>query len=282
MKNIKKYIVLLVLPFVYMACDINDPMDEVVLVGKMAPHVYWEVGSSTVNAGSNVPFKVQYYSTSETAIDRLEVWYTVFEEESKVVSCPWTQTFNYNVVLNKNSQKRINQKIASFTHNSANWNDTLRAYYFEGAFPTSNTLSNINWVKPSTFDQDKMISYFGANFMTQFKDSLYKMMKVTDFQKMYLGLNLVENFKIYLDSTKNENTGAYDYHFPKNAQGESPVPQAIVDIYKTIPFQDLIFNPTTNTFDVEFNRSYKINATIRAYDKENVFGISMSSDISLN
>ena len=282
MKNIKKYTILLMLPLFFVACDINDPMDEVVLIGKMAPHIYWEVGSSTVNAGTNVPFKVQYYSTSETPIDHLEVWYNVLEEESKVVACPWTQTFNYNVVLNKNSQKRINQKIASYAHNSANWNDSLRAYFFEGTFPTSNTLANISWVKPSTFDQDKMVSYFGANFMTQFKDSLFKMMKVTDFQKMYLGLNLVENFKIYLESTRNENTGGYDYHFPKNAQLETPVPQAIIDIYNNIPFQDLIFNPSTNTYEVEFNRSYKINATIRAYDKENVFGLSMSSDISLN
>lgn len=282
MKNIKKYISLLLLPLTIVACDTNDTMEEVVLIGKMAPHIYWEVGSSTVNAGSNVPFTVQYYSTSETPISRLEVWYNVTEEESKVVSCPWTQTFNYNIVLNKNSQKRINQKISSYVHNSANWNDSLRAYYFAGTFPSSNTLANISWVKPSTFDNEKMTTYFGANFMTQFKDSLFKMMKVTDFQKMYLGLNLVENFKIYLDSTKNDNTGAYDYHFPKTPQGETPIPQTIVDIYKNIPFQDLIFNPTTNTYEVEFNRAYLIKATIRAYDTENVFGISMSSDISLN
>lgn len=267
---------------IFTACDINDNLDKVVLVGEMAPHVYWEVGSSTVTAGSNVPFTVQYYTTGKAPIDHLEVWYNVIEDESKAVSCPWTQTFTYSVTSSKSIQKRISQKVSEYPHLEANWSDSLRVYSFKSTFPTSNTLATTSWVKPSTFDEGKMVTYFGANFMTQFKDSLFKLMKVTDFQKMYLGLNLVDNFKIYMDSTKNENTGGWTYHFPKDSQGNTPVPQAIIDIYKNIPFSDLIFNKSTNVYDVEYIRSYKINALIKTLDKNGVAGISLNSEISLN
>lgn len=280
----KKYIYssILAIATVFSACDINDTMDKVVLVGNMAPHVYWEVGSSTVSAGSDVPFTAQYYTTGTEEIDKLEVWYNLVEDESKTVSCPWTTSFTYSVVSTKSVQKRIFQKISEYPHLTTNWNDSLRAYSFKTTFPTSNTLAATNWVKPSSFENEKMLAYFGQTFMTQFKDSLFKLMKVTDFQKMYLGLNLVDNFKIYLDSTKNENSGGWTYHFPKDAQGNTPVPQAIIDIYNNIPFSDLILNKSTNTYDVEYVRAYKINALLKVYDKKGVTGISLSSEISLN
>ena len=114
----KKYIYssLIAALALFTSCDINDKMDEVVLVGDMAPHVYWEVGSSTVNAGKNVPFTVQYYNTSKEELDRLEVWYNLIEDESKAVSCPWTQTFTYSITSNKSVQKRISQKIIEYQH----------------------------------------------------------------------------------------------------------------------------------------------------------------------
>lgn len=264
------------------SCDINDNMDEVVLVGNMAPHVYWEVGSSTVNAGSNVPFTVQYYHTSKVELDRLEVWYNLIEDEAKTVSSPWTQTFSYSVSTTKSVEKRISQKISEYQHVNANWSDSLRAYSFMATFPTSNTLSSTSWIKPANYENEKMLAFFGQSFMTQFKDSLFKMMKVTDFQRMYLGLNLVDNFRMYIDSTRNENTGGFTYHFPKDSQGNTPMPQIIIDIYKNIPFHDLIFNKSTNVYDVEYLRSYRINANIRSYDKNGVYGTSLNSEISLN
>jgi hypothetical protein len=281
----KKYIYssILILTTVFAACsDINDPMDEVVLIGNMAPHVYWEVGSSTVTAGSNVPFTVQYYTTGKEEVDKLEVWYNLTEDESKTVSCPWTTSFVYSIASTKSSQKRISQKIIEFSHQTANWSDSLSAYSFKASFPTSNTLAATTWIKPTTYENDKMLKYFGQAFITQFKDSLFKLMKVTDFQKMYLGLNLVPNFKIYMDSTKNDLTGGYNYHFPKDTQGNTPVPQAIIDIYQSIPFSDLILNKSTNAYDVEYSRSYKLNALIKCFDKKGVAGLSLNSDITLN
>jgi len=282
MKNVRNITVVILSVFLIAACDKHDTLDDDVIVGNMAPHVYWEVGSSTVNAGSNVPFTAQYYTTGTEKIDRLEVWYNLTEEESKTVTCPWTQTFTYSFVSTKTVEKRIPQKISEYAHNESFWNDSLHAYSFTAEFPTSNTLSTTSWTKPSTFDAAKMIKYFGADFMQQFKDSLYGLMKATDFQKMYLGLNLVENFKIYLDSTKNENTGGWDYHFPKDSQGNTPVPAAITTIYNSIPFADLIYNSSTTNYDVEYLRSYKVNANLKAFDIKGTTGFALSKDISLN
>jgi len=282
----KKYsfssIAVIAIVFMLVSCDLHDSMDENVMVGNMAPHVYWEVGSSTVNAGSNIPFTAQYYTTGKEEIDRMEVWYNLIEDEYKSVTCPWTTSFVFNITSSQSAQKRILQKISEYPHVAANWNDSLRAYRLQATFPTSRTLSSTTWSKPTTFDNDKMRAYFGESFMTMFKDSLYKRMKVVDFQKMYLGLNLVDNFKIYLDSTKNENSGGWDYVFPKDAQGNRPVPQAIIDIYKNIPFSDLILNKSTNAYDVEYTRSYKINALMKAYDKKGVSGLSLTTEIVLN
>lgn len=264
------------------SCDLHDTMDENVIVGNMAPHVYWEVGSSTVTAGSNVPFIAQYYTTGKEDIDRMEVWYNVVEDEYKSVTCPWTTSFVFNITSSKSVQKRISQKISEYPHIVANWNDSLSAYRLQATFPTSRTLASTTWSKPATFENEKMLAYFGETFMIQFKDSLFKRMKVTDFQKMYLGLNLVDNFKVYLDSTKNENSGGWDYVFPKDAQGNRPVPQTIIDIYKNIPFSDLILNKSTNAYDVEYTRSYKINALMKAYDKKGISGLSLTTEISLN
>ncbi len=282
MKKIRNIAMLLLSVFLITACDKNDTLDDAVIVGNMAPHIYWELGSSTVNAGSNVPFTVQYYSTATEPIDHLEVWYNIVEEQSKTVTCPWTQTFTYSIVSTKSVEKRISQKITEFLHNESYWSDSLHAYSFTASFPTSNTLATTTWVKPSSFDSTKMIKYFGSEFMQHFKDSLFTLMKATDFQKMMLGLGKVDNFKIYLDSTKNDNTGGWDYHFPKDNQGNTPVPQAIVDIYKTIPFADLIYNSSTTNYDVEYTRSYKINANMKALDKKGTAGLALSKEISLN
>lgn len=282
MKNIQYFTLAFICTGILTACDSHDTLDDAVIVGQMAPHVYWEVGSSNVKAGTNVPFAVQYYTTSDSPVDHLEVWYNLVEDETKSVMCPWTQTFNFSMVKNATVEKRIMQKIAEYPHSETNWNDSLRAYYLTAEFPTSNTLAGVSWIKPTTYDDDRMISYFGADFSQQFKDSLYKRMTVTDFQKMLSGLNLVENFRIYLDSTKNENSGGWDYHFPKDAQGKTPVPQTIQDIYKNIPFQDLILNSATNQYEIEYSRSYTLRSQIRAIDKNGISGLSTDFSIILN
>lgn len=260
------------------SCEKNDSLDDNAIIGPMAPHAYWEIGSSTVKAGENVPFLVQYYTTGDTPIDHLEVWYNVVEIESKTVSCPWTQTFTYQYSFNISGEKRIAQKVAEYAHQENFWNDSLRAYTFNNTFPTSPTLSSIDWKKPTTFDSTLMIKYFGEGFMESFKDSVYIRMKAVDFQKMYEGLGLVDNFKAtYLDSTYNDQTGNYDFIF----KGDT-IPQQIKDIYQEISFEDLIYNASNNNYEVEFSRNYELNAQLKVIDRKGEAGLTDKITITLN
>lgn len=273
------------LAFFTTSCDRHDKIDELLIVGKMAPQVYWEIASSTIDAGNNLSFTSQYYTTGDSEIKKLEVWYNIVETIEKEVASPWVTSFTYSITSITSEEKRITEKITEYPHVESNWNNSLFAYTLIEEFPTSPTLSSIAWSTPESFeavDSVKMDKYYGTGFMAHFKDSLYNMMQAVDFQRMYQGLNLVENFKEqFLDSTKNENTGQWDYHFPELG-GEYPVPEEVVEIYKNIPFADLIYNSSNGNYNVSYSKSYNINAHLRVIDNEGNVGKTTTTEISLN
>ena len=270
--------VLMVLAFT--ACDKHDFFDDVAITGNIGPQSYWEVGSSTVSAGTEVPFDIQYYTTTDAAIDRAEVWYNVTEIQEKNVSCSWVTTFSYSVNSIVSEQKRIEQKIQTYPHSLAVWSDSLHAYTFKASFPVSGTLKPFAWVKPESFDSTRMRTYFGTGFMQHFKDSLYTLMKYADFKNMMLGLGVVESFEQYTDSTFDTNSNSYYYHFKKNGSGESPVPAAITNMYAGIPFDRLIESPSG--YNVEYKRTYFLQARMRVYDNRSVYGMTVSKRIDIN
>jgi len=261
------------------SCEKHDFFDENAITGNVGPQAYWEIGSSTVSAGSNMTFAVQYYSTVAD-IDHSEVWYNITEVLEKNVTCPWVTTFTYSISSITSEQKRIAQKIKEYPHSLAVWSDSLRAYTFTESFPVSGTLKPFAWVKPDVFDSTKMETYFGAGYMEHFKDSLYNLMKFADFKNMILGMSLLENFKQYTDSTFDINSNGYVYHFPKDQSGNTPVPVAIKDLYDGITFKQLIEG--SSGYNVEYKRTYYIEARMRVYDTKNVYGTTVSKKIDIN
>jgi hypothetical protein len=272
-------IFLSLLGFVFVSCEKHDFFDENAITGNVGPQAYWEVGSATVSSGSAMPFEVQYYSTVED-IDHSEVWYNIVETQDKSVSCPWVTSFTYSVNSVKSEEKRISQKIREYPHSLAVWSDSLHAYTFKADFPVSNTLTSFSWTKPEVFDYDKMETYFGAGFMEQFKDSLYNLMTFADFKNMMLGMSLLEDFKQYTDSTYDANSDDYVYHFPKDANGNTPVPAEINNLYNSITFDRLIEGAPG--YNVEFKRSYSMDAILRVYDKRGIYGTTVTKPIDIN
>ena len=272
-----QYICIIMLCVTFGSCDRHDKMDEILIVGKLAPQVYWEVGSTTVTAGNTVQFAAQYYTTGDADISHLEAWYDVFETIEKNVTCPWTESFSYGVTSMISERKRIAEKIIEYPHNESYWVQEISAYNFSGAVPTSTTLSNTSWRQPSSFDgadSVRMAGYFGDEFMQQFKDSLYNLMTAADFKKMYQGLNLIEDFtEQFLDSTQNANSGRWEHHFPKVGE-EYPVPEEIKTIWSDISFADLIFSSSTGVHSVEYSRSYSVNAFLKVLDKDGNTGMT--------
>lgn len=262
------------------SCEKNDFFDENVITGNVGPQAYWEVSSSTVSAGSNASFKIQYYTTSDVEIDYSEVWYNIIEIQEKSVSCPWVTTFTYTINSITQEEKRIGQKIQEFPHSLAVWSDSLHAFTFVSSFPVSGTLKPFAWVKPEVFDSTKMDNYFGTGYMQHFKDSLYNLMKYADFKNMLLGLSLMDNFKQYTDSTFDTNSNGYVYHFPKDENGKTPVPEDIRTLYNSIAFDRLIESPAG--YNVEYKRAYYLEARMRVYDTRKVYGLTVSKRIDIN
>lgn len=261
------------------SCEKHDFLDENAITGNVGPQAYWEVGSTTVSASSNVPFIAQYYSTVAD-INHSEVWYSITEIQEKSVSCSWVTTFNYSINSIKTEHKRISQKINEYPHTLSVWSDSLHAYTFTADFPVSGTLKPFAWVKPDVFDSTKMVTYFGQDFMQHFKDSLYNLMKFADFKNMMLGLSLMENFKQFTDSSFDINSNSYIYHFPKDTQGNTPVPDAIREIYDDIKFKQLISG--ASGYNVEYKRNYYIEAILRVYDSNNIYGTTVLKRIDIN
>lgn len=262
-------------------CTKHDFLDDLNITGEVGPQAYWEVESSAVGAGKDLGFNLQYYSTVDE-IDYSEVWYSVDETVYKSVACPWVSTFTYIISSTNSSPKRISQFIKKYPHSMAQYSDLLRAYVLESDFPVSGTLSPVNWMKPETYDEQKMLDYFGNDFIVNFKDSLYTMMKHADFQKMYLGMGLLEDFKNFTDSTFDDNSNSYVYHFPKDGAGETPIPAEITELYKEIPFDRLVENTSSNDYSIEYKRSYAIKANMRVYDKRGVYGTTQLKEININ
>lgn len=265
------------------ACAKHDFFDEDTITGKVGPEAYWEVGSAVVTAGSNMDFIAQYYS-SVSQIDHSEVWYDVEETVDKTVTCPWTVTFTYTLTSNITEQKRVSQLIKEYKHTESMWSDSLHAYVLNDVFPVSGTLAAFDWKQPAQFDSAKMVQYFGDTYMADFKEAVHKKMQFADYRKMYIGMGKLEDFKQYTDSTedKNQGEGVYVYHFPKNAQGEEVVPYAIDSIWETIGFAELIDNTANGYYDVEYKRSYALNALMRVYDVRGIYGRTVSKHIDIN
>ncbi len=284
MKNtfnlIKLFTVCLVL-VIFSSCEKHDFFDDNLIVGETGPQAYWELTSATVTAGAVGGFEAQYYSTVSEP-DHSELWYNIVETLDKSVSCPWVTTFAYSYTSTTTEEKRVLQKVEEYPHSLAVWSDSLRAYTLTGEFPVSGTLSSFQWYKPSQFDSTRMETYFGEDFMRHFKDSLYGLMEFADFQKMYLGMELLEDFSQYTDSTEDKNSGEYVYHFPLDSQGNTPVPAEIKEIYDGIPFDKLIENTSNSVYEVEYKRSYTLEAVLRVYDIRGVYGLTVKKEIEIN
>jgi hypothetical protein len=261
------------------ACEKHDYFDETSITGNIGPQAYWELGSSTVSSGSSVPFEVQYYSTL-SEIDHSEVWYNVVETEERAVSCPWVTTFAYSVGSIKSEEKRISAKIQDYPHSLAVWSDSLHAYTFKANFPVSGTLGTFSWSKPDVFDYEKMETYFGQGFMEHFKDSLHTLMQFGDYKNMLLKMGLLEDFTQYTDSTLDDNSGDWIYHFPKDAAGNAPTPPEIDALFRDVPFDRLI--EESGAYNVAYIRKYSMDAILRVYDKRGVYGFTESKPLEIN
>lgn len=300
MKKIKNILIVCLAGLALVACDKHDKMDDLVYVGKMAPHVLWTVTSTTVNAGDSVPFSVRYYhSEPDRSIDRLEVWYDVNETETKNVSAPWMSSA-YSEASDITRIRRISQVISSYAHDENRWDAQKREYFMEAKFPTSNTLATVSW-DGTAFDSTNVSTYFGADFMQHFKDTIFAIITNTandsvlqkDNTFKHVTRRAYSQFSGLVDMVGD--TVARDQYLLANAVVDTDwnstttythfkddvIPQYLIDLYQGLGFKEIISDAAGN-LSISYKRYYYLNSQLKCYDDLGTPGLSLFSVITLN
>lgn len=284
MKKIFQIMAMAILIVAFAACAKHDFFDENTITGAVGPEAYWEIESSAVKAGGEMGFTAQYYSAVEK-IDHSEAWYSISETLDKTVNCSW---LTYSEISSVTTQKRVLQYIAEYPHLEEYYNDSLHAYTFHGTFPVSGTLSPLTWVQPTEFDSAKMITYFGSDYMQNFKDAVKEKMTYAVYAAQYPKLGFMTDFSLYTDSSYNWNvssdsTVAKYYHFPLDEAGN--VQQWVMDsmnyYWEKVPFDALIKN-AEGKYDVTYKRNYSLDAVLRVFDVKGTYSQTVSKPIVIN
>lgn len=272
------------LALVFASCDKHDNMDDIVHVGEMAPHVHWTIPNTVVTAGSDVAFSVQYYTTEEEyPISHLEVWYDIHETVSKNVSAPWVVSTPYTVASEVSNVQRISTCIKKFEHNEDNYNEKERAYKFDDAFPTSNTLGRVKW-SGAEYSEDKLVANFGENFAQNFKDSLYNYLisnpdaAYKDFAKL-VSTDSIWNatlFAPYKTTSFDENSQTNYDHFVNHE-----IPAPLDSLFQALSFDQIIDDGKGN-LNISYSRGYLINAQLKCLDTKGTAGLTKLTTINLN
>lgn len=259
------------------ACEKNDPIDDIARIGEVAPHVYWELPSTSVVAGNPVPFRAQYYSTTDP-IDRLEIWYSIFERLEFSAMCPLVKTFTYTLSVDTTTQVRIFQKISEYAHNETNWDADKKAYILNDQFPTSSTLRPIEWAEK--YDEEKFRKLFPEGFDVQFKEGLYPKLQVDDFRSMMVALDymtdstFVEDYMLVSDEI-NPNTGKYDISIRPEKVDE------LKQMFDQTPFEKLVYRPSDQVYVLSYTKSYSLEARFKAFDTAGIEGYAEKKTIEL-
>lgn len=278
----------------FASCAKHDFFDENTITGAVGPEAYWEINSSAVKAGGAMGFTAQYYSSVEK-IDHSEAWYSISETIDKNVTCSW---LSYSEISSVKSMKRVLQYITEYPHLEEYWSDSLHAYTFSGAFPVSGTLAPLTWAQPAEFDSTKMITYFGEDYMQNFKDVVKTKMTYSVYEEQYPKLGFLTDFSPYKDSSYNWNISsdsalAKYYHFPmdtlkgaavggKDSIFVKPWVMDTMNYYwEKVPFDALIKN-AEGKYDVTYKRNYSLDAELRVYDVVGTYSKTVSKEIIIN
>jgi len=317
MKTIK-YIAMALLVGMMMltGCAKHDFINDNTITGSVGPQSFWRVASSAVRAGSEMGFDVQYYTTAPGAkIDRVEIWYNVYQIEVTSVSSRHVPGFTATNNVRSAREVRISQMIHSIPHSPTLWSDSVGAYWMWDTFPVSNTLTPFSW-EPETFnhqDSLQMKRLFGDDFMANFKTRLQGAMRFADYQRMLVtNLQLMElaDFNVYRDSSQIVFTPQIDpetnlpiidpetglpkldwtdpnnklIHFPDDVIVDGVVrttnpPAVIRELFNTVTFAQLVMR--ADGYNVTYSRDFQINAHLRIYDTRGVFSTTRTIQIDV-
>lgn len=280
MKNKFNIVLFLFTLIGFSSCEINDPVNDWAEVGQRTPYVYWELGSTTVSAGSNVSFTAYYYADGKD-ISSIEVWYDVNKVEAREVTCP---LISYTFKIDADEQMRSAQKIKEYDLNTVAWDQEKRSYIMTTTFPVSPVLVSDSWsdVKPADFTEEKFVKLYTDTFETAFRKGLQTEIEKDYYAKMrklVAGFSLMENIEDYdalFTQEKDPETGKINYIIADKDKAKLDADLA------NVAFVDLIYNSQTESYTINYSSNFYLNAEFRAYDSAGVIGRTDNKVITVN
>ena len=153
------------------SCEVNDPFADKMELGQVLPTTSWELSSTVCKAGDEAGFLAKYYTTSDVAqIDHSEVWGMITGADVAAATQKLISSPAYTMTINKNDTVRGYHMLRSYPHSMAQKVGT--EFHLNASFPTSSTLSPINWNSPADWDQEKFDMYYPADFQANFCEKM--------------------------------------------------------------------------------------------------------------
>lgn len=148
--------------------------------------------------------------------------------------------------------------------------------------PISNTLRPIEWKEVVMFDTNKYSQLFPSNFSDTFKKGLFEQLEKKEHLSDYrvvlvaVGNMKVEEFDACLDSVYNQNSARFDKFIKESKTSELKAK------YDVIPFKELIYKSLDSKYQIQYVKSYVINANFRAIDTNKKQGTTEKFSIQIN
>lgn len=322
LKNQGNPVIMLVIVLIFFSCEKHDFIDKNAITGNVGPQAYWEIASSTVSAGADVAFDAQYYSTVADIDHAEVWYNIVETEEKNVsCTWATTFTYSISSIISKEqriSQKikeyphslavwsdslhayffentfPVSGTLKSFAWSKPDAFDTLKMETYFGVgymqhFKDSlynlmkyadfknlilglSLRSDFKQYTDSTQDinagENVFVYHFPKGSIVDIKvrDTLWY--KPGDYKDIVNG----DTIWVYLDEIK---------EIRRDTTWTYPIPEAITNIYNdSIPFDKLVSG--ASGYNVEYKRTYSLNANLRVYDKKGTYGTTVTKKIDIN
>lgn len=278
---INNILILLVGGFLGVSCSINDPVDDIASIGRVVPTAYWEQLPTSVKSGQDISFELQYFPTQGKSIKDLSVWYSLYSTTTTSVSCPIVKSFKYTIQEEVTNLEREFIPLSSFIHSEDLWSAERKTYFLKGSFPTTNTLSPIEWIDVEEYDEAKFNSLFSKEFGLRFQDSIYSKLQVADFENIFTVTNpntknvTKENFHLYIDTIDNQVSGRKDLIVDPDSVAR------FKEFFYSIPLDSLFFDDGTGMFKLEYTKTYSVGARFKVTDSEGMSNLSEEKKVGL-
>ncbi|WP_430813939.1 hypothetical protein [Carboxylicivirga sp. RSCT41] len=281
MKNIIKYFIFL-LPgmLIFSACEINDPVDELVRTGYMGANVYYETGATNSKAGADVPFYTEYWSVDDR-FNNLELWYGI----QKSLKYGLTSGVNdYSLSLDSAETARESQVILEYEHVTTSYDVEKAAYIIDDSFPVSYTLAPTIIENPGSYDEGQVTKLFPASFIEQFYDGLFETLDYELLQLILVeraALIDQETFDTHFDDVEIIDPDTEEVIGSEKVMKEESKP-VLYELFSQVPLQDLIYNPNTFAFQILYSRIYTLESQFRVVNGNDVEVFSELKAVEIN